>query len=70
MELFNLPVWWDPLVLKHPELVPLVQINWGGSKVLDNLMELEVERAGLALCLGLLQDQCEIPVGLTLLILI
>lgn len=51
MELFNLPVWWDLLVLKHSELVPLVQINWGGPKVLDNLMELEVERAGLALCL-------------------
>lgn len=27
-------------------------------------------RAGVALCLGLLQDQCEMPGGLTLLILI
>lgn len=55
MELFNLP-----------ELVPLVQISWGGPKLPDNLVGLEVERAGLALCLGLLQ--CEIPLGLTLLI--
>lgn len=70
MELFNLPVWWDPLVLKQPELVPPVRINWGGPKLPDNLMELEVKRAGLALCLGVLQDQCEIPIGLTLLILI
>nr|RLV73092.1 hypothetical protein DV515_00017264 [Chloebia gouldiae] len=48
----------------QPEVFP---IRWGGPKLVDNLMELEVEWAGLALFLGLLQDQWEIPDMLTML---